>query len=71
MQTPTYTRSGIEVQIRRPDGGVEEVVEIASREPARDIQARLVPLADLYAGTGYSAYLVIDGMATLVGEFHA
>jgi hypothetical protein len=58
------------VEIRRPDGSVEDAVAIGDREPAADVTRALRPLADLYAGTGYTAWLVIAGQqTTLVGRF--
>lgn len=50
----------IELQVRREDGSVEDRVPIGDRAAEGDIVASLAPLADIYAGTGYTAVLVIE-----------
>jgi hypothetical protein len=69
MQGPDK-EARMRVEIRRPDGSVEDTVAIGDREPAADVTRALRPLAGIYAGTGYEAWLVIDGQRpTLVGRF--
>ena len=59
------------LKIRRPDGSVEHVEHLGDRDTEDDIIAALEPLADVFAGSGFHAVVVVDGTELHVGTFTA